>query len=99
MKNKARLLFALALALGVAANLLGASKVSGDLQNVAGNTNVIVQFTSAPTSTMISSVTKNGGTLTKALGKTRFALFNLTPGSISALPNNTNVRYASLNRV
>src|SRR6266700_2579234 len=85
--------------LGAGTSLFAASKLSTDLQNATTNTNVIVQFTSAPTSSMLSSVTKSGGTLTKVLGKTRFALFSLTPTSILALPNNTYVSYASPNRL
>jgi len=47
---------------------------------------------------MLNSVTASGGTLTKTITGSKFALFNLTPASITALSSNTNVKYATPNR-
>ena len=78
--------------------ILSAGTLSKDLQNVTVATNVIVQFVSAPTTTMISTVTKPGGSLKRKFAKVPAASFSLPPAAIAALISNPNVRYASADR-
>lgn len=79
-------------------SLVSAGTLSKDLQNVTTTTDVIVQFNSTPTTTMISAVTMPGGSLKKKFNKVPGASFSLPPTAIAALISNPNVRYASADR-
>ena len=79
-------------------SILSAGTLSKDLQNATAAMDVIVQFTSAPTTTTMGTVTKPGGFLKKKFVKVPAASFSLTPAAIAALLSNPNVRYASADR-
>src|SRR5579884_3640620 len=97
MRAQATLIAAILLA----TNLMVASNLSPELQKLTSSspsTDVIVQFVNAPSSTVLSGVTKGGGNLKKNYTHVRAALFNLPPAAIGALANNPNVKYVSPNR-
>ncbi len=90
----------LLLGMGAASIHAASSVLSKDLQNISSTAqlDVIVQFTTSTTTTILNSVKANGGTLKNQFGK-KMALYNLPAVSINALPTNAYVKHASPDRV